>query len=91
MEIIGTNQLKKHLAGKRHIRNKTKDDTNVSICDSSFEEELTEVQVDVINDVEKAMASCDISEGIILIPSKPWLQRYCTSCMDRMNSTIEKL
>ena len=57
MEIIGTNQLKKHLAGKRHIRNKTKDDTNVSICDSSFEEELTEVQVDVINEVEKAMTS----------------------------------
>ena len=91
MEIIDKNQLKKHLAGKRHIRNKTKDDTNVSICDSSFEEELTEVQVDVINDVEKAIASCAIYESIILIPSKPWLQRDCTNCMDRMNSTIEKL
>ena len=89
MEIIDTNQLKKHLAGKRHIRNKTKDNTKVSIFDSSFEEELTEVQVDVINDVEKAIASCAIYASIIRIPSKPWLQKDCTSCMDRMNSTIE--
>jgi len=41
MEIIGSNQLKLHLAGKRRNRNKVKHcgNTNISICNSESEGE----------------------------------------------------
>ena len=44
MEIIGTHQLKLHLAGKKHNRNKAKDDRNmnIAICNSASEEALVE-------------------------------------------------
>jgi len=90
MEIIGSNQLKKHLAGKRHNRNKVKDNgnINISICNSVSEEELVEAQVGLI---EKSMKSCNVSGSDIAVPTKLWLQRDCASCMEKMNFSIELL
>ena len=72
MEIIGSDQLKLHLAGKRHNRNKVKHygNTNISICNSESEEELVEAQVGTI---EKSMKSCAVSGNDIPVPAKLWL------------------
>ena len=90
LEIIGIHQLKLHLAGKKHNRNKAKDDRNmnIAICNSASEEELVEAQVGAI---KKSMKSCSVSGRDIAVPAKLWLQRDCASCMEKMNSSIEKL
>jgi len=63
MEIIGIHQLKLHLAGKKHNRNKVKDDRimNIAICNSASEEALVKAQV---GPIEKSMKSSLSQAGI---------------------------
>merc|ERR1719430_2316931 len=41
--------------------------------------------------MEKSMKSCTVSGSDISVPAKLWLQRDCASCMEKLNSSIEKL
>jgi len=61
---------------------------NIAICNSTSEEALVEAQVGAI---EKLMKSCTVSGRDIAVPDRLLLQRDCASCMEKMNSSIEKL
>ena len=41
--------------------------------------------------MEKSMKSCTVSSSDISVPAKLWLQRDRASCMEKLNSSIEKL
>ena len=91
MEIIGIDQLKKHLAGKKHTRNKEKENRVIPMFNSTFEGEPVEGITGELEDVEISTNSSTVVGNDIPVPAKLWNPRDCASCMGKMNSMLEKL
>ena len=77
MEMIGKNQLKMHLAGKKHARNKLKENRNIPMANSTFEGELVEEHIVKLEDFETSLYSSNMVANDINVPAKLWNQRLC--------------